>query len=56
MTTYQITVIGEFHTNHNKDSLFSSKIGKNKIFELETENGLKPSDDLTIIRVIATHA
>ncbi|MEY4905962.1 MAG: hypothetical protein RLZZ292_3777 [Bacteroidota bacterium] len=30
MTTYQITVIGEFHTNHNEDCLFSSKIGKNK--------------------------
>ncbi len=27
---------------------------KNKIVELETEYGLKPSDDLTIIRLISS--
>jgi serine/threonine protein phosphatase PrpC len=31
MTKYQITIIGEFHTNHNEDCLFSSEIGKSKL-------------------------
>jgi hypothetical protein len=31
MTKYDITIIGEFHVNHNEDCLFSSEIGKNKL-------------------------
>ncbi|MEY3242027.1 MAG: hypothetical protein RIR11_3466 [Bacteroidota bacterium] len=31
MTKYDITIIGQFHTNHNEDGLFSSEIGKNKL-------------------------
>lgn len=31
MTKYELTKIGEFHTNHNEDYLTSNEIGSNKI-------------------------
>jgi hypothetical protein len=30
MYKYEVTMIGQFHTNHNEDSLISSEIGTNK--------------------------